>query len=101
MKNARRCLKDGAIVEPLKNSGYGFYASDLMQSMRHFSYEELLEREMVWVATPAQITRKLEDFHDKSKFNARNIVSHYGDIAPWKAYRTQELFARSVMLTFT
>lgn len=93
-------LGDEALKERLKNSGYGFYASDLLQGMRHFSYEELVERDMVWVGTPAQITRKLEDFHAKVKFNEFNIVSHYGDIAPWKAYRTQELFAREVMPAF-
>jgi alkanesulfonate monooxygenase SsuD/methylene tetrahydromethanopterin reductase-like flavin-dependent oxidoreductase (luciferase family) len=93
-------LGNEALKERLRNSGYAFYASDLLQGLRHLSYEELLERDMVWVGTPAQITRKLEDFHDKVGFNEFNIVSHYGDIAPWKAYRTQELFAREVIPAF-
>lgn len=91
---------DDALKERLKNNGYAFYAGDLLQGMRHFSYEELLERDMVWVGTPAQIRRKLEDFHGKAGFNEFSIVSHYGGIAPWKAYRTQELFAREVIPAF-
>jgi alkanesulfonate monooxygenase SsuD/methylene tetrahydromethanopterin reductase-like flavin-dependent oxidoreductase (luciferase family) len=91
---------DEALRERLKRSGYAFYASDLLQQMRQLDYEELVEREMVWVGTPEQITRKLEDFHRKTGFNEFSIVSHYGDIAPWKAYRTQELFARQVIPAF-
>lgn len=88
------------LAERLKASGYAFYASDLLQELRCVPYEKLVETEMVWVGTPAQIARKLATFHDKAKFNEFSIVSHYGNIEPWKAARTQELFAKHVMPEF-
>lgn len=92
---------DEQLKQRLTASGYGFYASDLLQELRKFSYEELVDQELVWVGTPAQIRRKLEDFHSKVGFDEFNIISHYGDIAEWKALRTQELFARQVMPAFS
>jgi alkanesulfonate monooxygenase SsuD/methylene tetrahydromethanopterin reductase-like flavin-dependent oxidoreductase (luciferase family) len=90
--------------EPLRDrlnaSGYQFYASDVLQSLRNFSFEHIVENELAWVGTPAQITKKLAAFHDKVKFNEFNIIAHYGNIEPWKAVRNQELFAREVMPAF-
>ncbi|EJU14981.1 F420-dependent methylene-tetrahydromethanopterin reductase [Sphingomonas sp. LH128] len=84
----------------LNASGYQFYASDVLQSLRNFSFEQIVENELAWVGTPAQITKKLAAFHDKVKFNEFNIIAHYGNIEPWKAVRNQELFAREVMPAF-
>ncbi|MDB5697589.1 MAG: hypothetical protein JWN69_393 [Alphaproteobacteria bacterium] len=91
---------DEVLKQRLSASGYGFYASDLMQTLRDFSYEQLVEQDMVWVGTPKQIVRKLEDFHAKVGFDEFSIMSHYGDISEWAALRTQQLFAREVIPAF-
>lgn len=91
---------DETVKQRLRESGYAFYASDLLQEMKKLSYEDIIDQQMVFVGTPEQVTRQLTDLHDEWKFDEFSIVSHYGDIAPHQAARNQELFARRVMPAF-
>ena len=91
---------DEEIKRKLKEAGYGFYASDLLQQMKQLSYDDIIDQEMVFVGTPQKVANQLTDLHDKWQFDEFSIVSHYGDIAPHQAYRNQELFARRVIPAF-
>ena len=93
-------LQDGSRSQEMIDAGYGFYAGDLFQQMRKFSYDDLIDSGMVYVGTPAQVTRQLESLHDQIKFDEFDLVSHYGDISLHQAYRNQELFAKQVMPAF-
>ena len=93
-------LLDPALQEPMKQAGYGFYASDALQGMKRLSYDDIIEQDMVYVGTPEQVVRRLTDLHSRWQFDEFSIVSHYGGIAPHQAYRNQELFARRVMPAF-
>ncbi|MGE0811426.1 MAG: LLM class flavin-dependent oxidoreductase [Immundisolibacter sp.] len=93
-------LLDPALQEPMKQAGYGFYASDALQGMKRLSYDDIIEQDMVYVGTPEQVVRRLTDLHGRWQFDEFSIVSHYGGIAPHQAYRNQELFARRVMPAF-
>lgn len=93
-------LLDPAMQQPLIDAGYGFYAGDLLQQMKKLSYDDLIDQDMVYVGTPAQVIRKLQDLHGKIAFDEFDILSHYGDIDLHRAYRTQELFAKQVMPAF-
>jgi len=89
-----------ALTKEMVDAGYGFYASDMLQQMKKFSYDDLIDQDMVYVGTPAQVTRKLQDLHSQIEFDEFDIVSHYGDIDLHKAYRNQEMFAKQVMPAF-
>lgn len=93
-------LLDPALQEPMKQAGYGFYASDALQGTKRLSYDDIIEQDMVYVGTPEQVVRRLTDLHSRWQFDEFSIVSHYGGIAPHQAYRNQELFARRVMPAF-
>ena len=93
-------LRDGRRNQEMNDAGYGFYAGDLLQAMRQFSYDDLIDQQMVFVGTAEQVTRQLEDLHRDIAFDEFDMLSHYGDIDLHQAYRNQDIFAKKVIPAF-
>ncbi len=91
---------DDELKQRMVDSGYGFYASDMLQQLKTFSYDDLIDQGMVYVGTPDQVVRNLQDLHGEIEFDEFSLLSHYGDIDLHQAYRTQELFAKKVIPAF-
>lgn len=93
-------IRDGSRSQEMIDAGYGFYAGDLFQEMRKFSYDDLIDQQMVYVGTADQVIRQVEDLHREIAFDEFNMLSHYGDIDLHQAYRNQDIFAKKVMPAF-
>ena len=85
-------------------AGYGFYASNAMNSMLELTYEDILAQDMVWVGTPAQIADKVAAFLAKEELDEFAIQvlprGPQGGITLEQHRRTHELFAKEVMPRF-
>ena len=46
--------------EALEKSGYGFYASGIMENFSDMPYDEMIKNDIVWVGTPADIIERIE-----------------------------------------
>jgi alkanesulfonate monooxygenase SsuD/methylene tetrahydromethanopterin reductase-like flavin-dependent oxidoreductase (luciferase family) len=86
--------------EELRKAGYGFYASGALESLTALSYDDLVEREIVFVGSPAQIIDKIAWLQEKAGITEFDVLTNYGGIAHWQSLKQQELFARQVMPAF-
>ena len=46
--------------EALEKSGYGFYASGIMENFSDMPYDEMIKNDIVWVGTPADVIERIE-----------------------------------------
>ncbi len=82
----------------LYDASFNFYADDPFRWLLDATFEDLLEKNVVFVGTPAQVGPKLLDFYRQAGgFDELCIISHYGGCTQAQARRTQELFARDIM----
>ena len=85
----------------LNASGYGFYTSGIMEEFSDTPYEEMIEKDIVWVGTPSDIIERIEAVQDLCDgLTEVAITVNPGGVEHWKAIKTQELFARHVMPHF-
>src|SRR5207302_9182242 len=49
-----------ASKERLEASGYGFYASGIMEQLSDMPYDELIEKDFIWVGTPRDAIERIE-----------------------------------------
>jgi alkanesulfonate monooxygenase SsuD/methylene tetrahydromethanopterin reductase-like flavin-dependent oxidoreductase (luciferase family) len=86
--------------EELNAKGYGFYASGALESLAKLRYEDILEQEIGFIGTPAQVIRQIRKLREQAPITELAIVTNFGGIEHWKVIKTQELFARHVMPAF-
>ena len=84
--------------EELTATGYGFYASGVAEMFRHITYDQCIEEELCFLGTPEQVIAQIRRLDQQiGGLNEMVIISNFGGIEPWKAIKTQELFAQYVM----
>jgi alkanesulfonate monooxygenase SsuD/methylene tetrahydromethanopterin reductase-like flavin-dependent oxidoreductase (luciferase family) len=86
--------------EELNAKGYGFYASGALESLTKLTYQDILEQEIGFVGTPAQVIEQIRRLREQVPITELAIVSNFGGLEHWKVVKTQELFAREVMPAF-
>lgn len=87
--------------QQLQEAGYGFYASGALESLTALSYDDLVEQDIAFVGTPAQIIEKIGWLREKAGIAEFDALTNYGGLAHWQSLKQQELFARYVMPAFT
>lgn len=84
--------------EELIASGYGFYASGMVERFRHITYEQCVEEELCFMGTPDKVIEQIVRLDKQiGGLNEMVIISNFGGIEHWKAIKTQHLFAQYVM----
>jgi alkanesulfonate monooxygenase SsuD/methylene tetrahydromethanopterin reductase-like flavin-dependent oxidoreductase (luciferase family) len=85
----------------LERSGYGFYASGILEQLAQTPYEEMLKGDIVWVGTPEDVIERIEQVVELCEGLAEiSITVNPGGFAHWQAIKAQELFADRVMPHF-
>jgi flavin-dependent trigonelline monooxygenase, oxygenase component len=85
----------------LESSGYGFYASGVMEQLSDMPYDEMIEKDIVWVGTPGDIIDRIEAVGKLCDgLTEVAITVNPGGVEHWKSIKTQELFASLVMPHF-
>jgi alkanesulfonate monooxygenase SsuD/methylene tetrahydromethanopterin reductase-like flavin-dependent oxidoreductase (luciferase family) len=94
-------LAEVAPPEELQAAGYGFYASGIMEQLAATPYDEMIEQDIVWVGTPAEVIRRIEDVIAVCEgLTEISITVNPGGFEHWQAIKQQELFARHVFPRF-
>ena len=81
----------------LEKSGYGFYASGIMENFSDMPYDEMIKNDIVWVGTPNDIIERIEAVQKICAGLAEVAITvNPGGVEHWKTIRTQEMFAHHV-----
>jgi len=86
--------------EELRKAGYGFYASGALESLTKLSYDDLVEQNVAFVGSSAQVIDKVGWLAEKAGITEFDILANYGGITHWQSLKQQELFARHVIPAF-
>ena len=90
-----------APVEELEAAGYGFYASGILEKLAQTPYDEMIDGDIVWVGTPADVIERIEQTIAVCEgLTEVAITVNPGGFAHWQAIKAQELFADRVMPHF-
>ncbi|MGO8916301.1 MAG: LLM class flavin-dependent oxidoreductase [Stellaceae bacterium] len=90
-----------ASKDRLEASGYGFYASGIMEQLSDMPYNEMIEKDIVWVGTPQDIIERIDAVRELcAGLTEVAITVNPGGVEHWKSIKTQELFAAQVMPHF-
>ena len=88
-------------ADVLRASGFGFYASGIMEALAETPYEKLIEDDIVWVGTPADVIERIEAVQAVCEgLTEISITVNAGGAEHWQAIKQQELFASRVMPHF-
>jgi hypothetical protein len=102
--NASVLLEHGNEMAPkqkLEASGYGFYASGIMEQLSDMPYDDMIANDVVWVGTPKDVIERIEAVRDLCEgLTEVSITVNPGGVEHWKTIKTQELFAKHVMPHF-
>jgi alkanesulfonate monooxygenase SsuD/methylene tetrahydromethanopterin reductase-like flavin-dependent oxidoreductase (luciferase family) len=91
-------LEERASEEELNTAGYGFYASGIMEQLAATPYDEMIEGDVVWVGTPDDVVERIEATREVcAGLTEIAITVNPGGMEHWKAMKTQEMFADSVI----
>jgi alkanesulfonate monooxygenase SsuD/methylene tetrahydromethanopterin reductase-like flavin-dependent oxidoreductase (luciferase family) len=97
-------LTGGARLAPkeeLEAAGYGFYASGILEGLAQTPFDELVEKDIVWVGTPDDVAASIQATIDVCEGLAEVAITvNPGGFAHWQAIKAQELFADAVMPRF-
>jgi alkanesulfonate monooxygenase SsuD/methylene tetrahydromethanopterin reductase-like flavin-dependent oxidoreductase (luciferase family) len=90
-----------AARERLEASGYGFYSSGIMEQLSDMPYDEMIEKDVVWVGTPHDVIERIEAVRELCEgLTEVAITVNPGGVEHWKAIKSQELFAAHVIPHF-
>ena len=85
----------------LEKSGYGFYASGIMENFSDMPYDEMIKNDVVWVGTPNDIIERIEAVQKIcAGLTEVAITVNPGGVEHWKTIKTQEMFAHHVIPHF-
>lgn len=91
-------LAERASDEELNAAGYGFYTSGILERLAETPYEEMIDGDIVWVGTPADVIERIERTREVCEgLTEVAITVNPGGMEHWKAIKTQELFADLVI----
>lgn len=87
--------------EELEAAGYGFYASGIMEQLSDMPYDEMIDKDIVWVGTPQDVIERIEAVREVCDgLTEISITVNPGGVEHWKAIKSQELFAAEVIPHF-
>ena len=90
-----------ASKDRLEASGYGFYASGIMEQLSDMPYDEMIEKDVVWVGTPDDVVERIEAVREQcAGLTEVSITVNPGGVEHWKSIKAQELFAAHVIPHF-
>ena len=90
-----------ADAETLQKSGYGFYAAGILEDLARTPYDAMIEQDIVWVGTPADVIERIEEVQRVcAGLTEISITVNAGGVEHWKAIKAQELFAATVIPHF-
>jgi alkanesulfonate monooxygenase SsuD/methylene tetrahydromethanopterin reductase-like flavin-dependent oxidoreductase (luciferase family) len=88
-----------ASKEKLESSGYGFYASGIMEQLSDMPYDEMIANDVVWAGTPKDVIDRIEAVRELcAGLTEVAITVNPGGVE--QTIKTQELFAQHVMPHF-
>jgi alkanesulfonate monooxygenase SsuD/methylene tetrahydromethanopterin reductase-like flavin-dependent oxidoreductase (luciferase family) len=88
-------------ADVLERSGYGFYASGILEKLAETPYEEMLKGDIVWVGTPEDVIERIEAVREVCEGLAEVAITvNPGGLAHWQSIKAQELFADLVIPHF-
>jgi alkanesulfonate monooxygenase SsuD/methylene tetrahydromethanopterin reductase-like flavin-dependent oxidoreductase (luciferase family) len=88
-------------AEQMNEAGYGFYLSGILEQLAETPYEEMIDGDVVWVGTPADVIERIEAVRDVCEgLTEVSITVNAGGFAHWQAIKAQELFADQVIPHF-
>ncbi|MGH3319159.1 MAG: hypothetical protein ACRDN9_03080 [Streptosporangiaceae bacterium] len=83
--------------EELKATGFGFYASGILESLAEKTWEEMTGEGIVWAGTPQRIIDYIKEVQSEIEgLTAIAIVPNFGGLEHWKSIKTLQLFADEV-----
>ncbi|MFQ5427278.1 MAG: LLM class flavin-dependent oxidoreductase, partial [Gaiellales bacterium] len=87
--------------EVLEQAGYGFYGSGILEQLADMPYEEMIQGDVVWVGTPADVIERIEAVREVCEgLTEIAITVNAGGADHWMAIKNQEIFAREVIPHF-
>src|SRR5437763_6851172 len=87
--------------EELEAAGYGFYASGIMEQLSDMPYDEMIDKDVVWVGTPQDVIERIEAVQDVCDgLTEVSITVNPAGVEHWKSIKAQELFAAQVIPHF-
>src|SRR5207244_8205527 len=90
-----------ASKERLVASGFGFYASGVMEQLSDMPYDQMIDGDVVWVGTPADVIERIEAVRELCDgLTEISITVNPGGAEHWQAIKQQELFAHTVIPHF-
>jgi flavin-dependent trigonelline monooxygenase, oxygenase component len=97
-------LTEGDELPPadvLERAGYGFYAAGILEQLAATPYDEMIEGDVIWVGTPADVIERIEAIRDVcAGLTEVSITVNAGGFEHWQAIKAQELFAHRVIPHF-
>jgi alkanesulfonate monooxygenase SsuD/methylene tetrahydromethanopterin reductase-like flavin-dependent oxidoreductase (luciferase family) len=88
-------------ADELNAAGYGFYTAGILEKLAETPYEAMIEGDIVWVGTPADVIERIEGVQEVcAGLTEISITVNAGGADHWKAIKAQELFAHTVMPHF-
>jgi len=90
-----------ASKDRLLASGYGFYASGIMEQLSDMPYDQMIDGDVVWVGTPQDVIERIEAVRELCDgLTEIAITVNPGGADHWQAIKQQELFAHRVIPHF-
>lgn len=94
-------LSDLPPKEELIGKDFGFYASGALESLTRIPYQELLDKEFVWVGSPDEIREKVASLIEQCPgLTEISLLCTYAGMEHWKTIRTQQLFGEKILPHF-
>jgi flavin-dependent trigonelline monooxygenase, oxygenase component len=88
-------------ADQLNAAGYGFYAAGIMEKLAATPYDEMIDGDIVWVGTPADVIERVRETIEVCEgLTEIAITTNPGGVDHWKAIKAQELFAEHVIPHF-
>src|SRR5262249_16959935 len=85
----------------LKKAGYGFCASGIMENFSDMPSHKMINNDIVWVDTPADVIERIEAVQKLCAGMAEVAITvNPGGVEHWKTIKTQEMFAHHVIPHF-
>jgi alkanesulfonate monooxygenase SsuD/methylene tetrahydromethanopterin reductase-like flavin-dependent oxidoreductase (luciferase family) len=90
-----------ASKDRLEASGYGFYASGILEQLSDMPYAQMIDDDVVWVGTAQDVIERIEAVREICDgLTEVSITVNPGGAEHWQAIKQQELFARTVVPHF-
>jgi hypothetical protein len=88
-------------AEAMNAAGYGFYLAGILEQLAATPYEDMIDGDIVWVGTPADVIERIEAVRDVCEgLTEVSITVNAGGFSHWQAIKNQELFADRVIPHF-